>query len=103
MIEPFVMAHVVKCAESAALGVGRAVHATVDARVHHKPGAHEARFERHVHRATGKAPAFERTGSFEHGAELGMSRGIGVDLPAIMRAGDHLAFMHDHRAYGNLA
>ena len=86
-----------------ALGVGRAVHAAVDTRVHHQTRAHKAGFERHVDGAAAQAPTAQRRGCPRHGRELRMGRRVRIGLTAVMRTRHDLTVADHHGTDGHLA
>ena len=103
VVQPRVLVHTEKRARRASLGVGRTIYAAIHARVHHKARAHEARLERHVHRATREPPTTERMGSLEHRQEFRVRGRIFVQLAPVVCARNHLVFIHHDGADGHLA
>ena len=103
MVEAFVGMYRIQRPQCARLGIGRAVHASANARLVHKARAHNARLERDIHRAVGKTPAFELARRLHDSGKLRMRRWVGVGLSMVARLGDNLTLAHHHSTYGYLA
>ena len=103
MVQARVGTHVVERSERAALGVGRTVYAPVDARVDHEARAHETRLERDVDGAATQAPSSKRARRLHHGEELGVRRGVFVQLAPIVGSGDDRTLVHHDCADRHLA
>jgi len=96
------MAHVEHRSQRTALGVGRAIHASVDAGVHHETRT-QARLHRDVDRATRKPPAAKRMCGSDHGHELRVRRGVCVRLTTVASAGNDLVAADHDGTDGDLA
>ena len=89
MIEALILVNGIQRTQCARFRVGRTEHAAVDPSLVHKPGAHDARFQRHVHRAARKPPHAELGGSRLHGNELRMPCRILLRLADVACPRDH--------------
>ena len=103
MVQARVDTHVVERSERAALGIGRTVYAPVDARVDHETRTHETGLERDVDGAATQAPPSKRARRLHHGEELGVRRGVFVQLTSIVGPSDDRALVHHDRADRHLA
>src|SRR5438093_532934 len=79
-------------------GSRRAEHHERHAREHDRTGAHDARLERHVHRAVDQAPGADALPCLAQREDLGVARGVAGLLATVTRASDDLAAAHDDRA-----
>lgn len=102
MIQASIVMYLIQSPQSASLGIARTVHATVNARLLHEAGAHEARLERHVYRATGKPPAAKLTRGLLECDKLRMSCRVMIDLSTVMPPGNDFAIVGDDSPDGYL-
>src|SRR5690349_13679564 len=90
--------------DRAGLGVARAVDEASDARVDERPGAHRARLERDVERATLEPPGAQSLGGSPDGDDLGMGHGISIYFAPVVTARELVAVgVDDDRTYGYVA
>lgn len=102
MGEALVLRNVIKRAGRTGLFVARSENKTRDPGEKDRSHAHDAGFERHIHRRVGQPPTSFLRGGLLDRQELGMRGGILRALPQIVGADDHLIILHDDRPDGDL-
>ena len=103
MVQTCVIVHVIERSHRAAFGIGRAIHAPAHPGVHHKPRAHKARLERHIHRTARETPTPQHAGRLGHRGKLSMRGRVFIELTTVVRTCDHAPLVHHDRANGNFA
>ena len=92
----------VKRAQGPGLLIACAVNATIDARLVHKARAHDARLERHIHRAAAQAPAAQLLRGSFHRHELCVARRVLVCLAAVVSRSDNTRLIKHAPARGGV-
>ena len=83
-------------------GVGRTVNHEGDTCLKNGPGTHWAWLKRDIQRAFFEPPTAERFGGLRNGDHFGVRGRVLQLFPLIVRGGNDLVVMHDHRTDGNL-
>ena len=92
------MRKVAERAGVAGLGVGGAEHDPIEPREHGRAGAHRARLERDVQRASVQPPRTRRRGGGAEREDLGVRRRVPGELALVAGGGEDLAAAGDERA-----
>ncbi len=99
MVEPWVADQLEERDHRACLGIRTTEHQTSNASIDQRTGAHRTRLLSHEQRAF-NSPLTERLRCFPERDDLGMCRGVAIQLAAITPATDDLVIDQDHRADG---
>jgi len=93
---------VVQRSRRTALRIGGAKHHSVDARLLYRPGAHHARLERDVERATAEAPTTHGLRGRTQHENFSVSCRVAAQLALVVRPGNDPTFANDDRTHGNV-
>ena len=115
MIQALIGVHGIKRAKRARFLIRSAINAPIDARLMHKPGAHNARLQRHIHGTSRQSPHAQLLRGSLHGQKFRMPRRILRCLAQVARARNDARFgeqrptrslvdgvIHHHRTNGHL-
>jgi hypothetical protein len=89
--------------DCACLRVVRTIYQALDAGMHHRAGAHGARFDCNQQFAVFQTVVSDGGSSFAQGHDFGVGGWIGIGDIAIPSAADNAAIAHDDRTHGNLS
>jgi len=102
MVESRVGQQLVQRVNRARLGIGGAVNEPGNAGLQNRPGAHRARFQRHVKHAIVEPPATQRFGGLGDGNHLGVGCWVAQLLALVVSRSDDSFAMYNYRANWDL-
>src|SRR5918996_2531574 len=103
MIQSGIAREIAERSGEARFRVHRAEDEPVEPRQHERTGAHRARLERHIDRATRESPRMQRGGPRSNRQDLSVRRRIVVALSSVPRAAEDLIAPRDDRADRHVA